>query len=196
MGVYKLSTAGGLATPRTNYSSFLAGNPAVEFGSYHSIATTTVGSGGSATVTFSSIPSTYTHLQIRAFQKTSSAGDLNFTLNSDTGANYSRHYLYGTGSGSPSSGGNTAQTLGYVGYNPSAVYFQASIIDILDYKSTTKTKTIRSLVGADANGSGYILFTSTGWFATPTAITSISFSHGGGNFSEFSQFALYGIKGA
>lgn len=99
MGVYKLSTAGGLATPRTNYSSFLAGNPAVVFGSYESIQTVTVGT-ATSTMTFTSIPSTYTHLQIRGMLNGTAAGTYNnvrMGFNSDGGANYSSHVLYGDG---------------------------------------------------------------------------------------------------
>ena len=160
------------------------------------IAMYVVGSESISTITFSSIPQTYTHLQVRAFQKTNSAGDLNFRFNSDSGANYSRHYLYGTGSGAAESGGSASESNGYIGYNPSSTYFQASVIDILDYTNTNKNKTVRSLLGTDANGSGYILFTSSGWFST-SAVTTLSFTQGvGNNFSQYSHFALYGIKDA
>jgi hypothetical protein len=163
--------------------------------SYESIATVTVGSGGAASVTFSSIPQTFTHLQVRAYQKTTGAGDLTFTLNGDTGANYSRHYLYGTGSGLPSSGGTANESAGYIGYSSTGTYFQVSVIDFLDYTSTVKTKSVRSIVGADANGTGIVLLTSSLWFATPAAITTISFARGA-DFSQYTNFALYGIKGA
>jgi hypothetical protein len=189
------SRAGGSASGFGGLRSFAPAGP-VDTGSMFPIGAVTVGSAGASSVTFSSIPSTYTHLQIRAYQKATSAGDLYYRLNGDTGANYSRHYLYGTGSSAASSGGSANESIGYVGYNPSTVYFQASIIDILDYTSTTKTKTTRSSVGTDSNGSGYVLFTSSVWRATPAAITTITFTSGGGNFSQFSQFALYGIKGA
>ena len=64
-------------------------------GDFESIATTTVGSGGIADVTFSSIPATYTHLQLRGIARTNRA-DSNqdavvVRFNSDTGNNYSRH---------------------------------------------------------------------------------------------------------
>ena len=164
-------------------------------GDYESIATATVGSGGAASVTFSSIPATFKHLQIRGFQKGASAGDLTFTLNGDTGANYTRHYLYGTGNGGvPLSGGSINESTGYVGFNPTGTVFQSSVIDILDYTSTSKTKMVRSLLGTDANGSGYILLTSSLWRATPAAITTISLSNT--NFSQYTHFGLYGIKGA
>jgi len=162
--------------------------------SYESIATVTVGAGGTSTITFSSIPSDYTHLQVRVLQKSDSAGDLNFKFNNDSGSNYSRHYLYGDGS-SAASGGVASQTLGYIGYNPSSTIFQASVIDILDYKNTNKYKTVRSLVGTDTNGGGYVIFSSSLWLST-SAITTITFNQGSNTISQYSQFALYGIKGA
>jgi len=63
------------------------------FNSYESIQTVTVGAGGTATVTFSSIPATYTHLQIRGIARASADTQLDVTLNSDTGSNYSYHTL-------------------------------------------------------------------------------------------------------
>ena len=72
MGVYKLSTAGGLATPRTNYSSFLAGNAGYVPPSYESIQTTTLSSSQS-TISFTSIPATFKHLQIRCIARCTSA---------------------------------------------------------------------------------------------------------------------------
>jgi len=66
--VYKLSASS--ITGRTTYGSMLAGNTAYELiGDFESIATVSVGSGGAADVTFSSIPATFTHLQIRYIVK-------------------------------------------------------------------------------------------------------------------------------
>lgn len=66
--IYKMSNAGGMSTV-TRYTDMLAGNsfwnPWSPSTDYDSIATTTVGAGGAASITFSSIPSTYQHLQIR-----------------------------------------------------------------------------------------------------------------------------------
>jgi hypothetical protein len=161
--------------------------------SYYQIGTTTVGAGGASSVTFSGIPSTYTHLQVRVFQKSDSAGDLNFRFNSDSGANYSRHYFFASGSTS-NSGGSTSETFGYVGYNPSSTYFSSSIIDILDYTNTNKNKIVKSLIGTDVNsGSSYMTYSTSAWFQT-SAITSITFNQGGNTFSQHSTFALYGIK--
>jgi len=162
--------------------------------SFESIATVSVGSGGQAYAEFTVIPSTYKHLQVRVSQKAASAGDLVFKFNGSTGNDYSRHYLGGDGS-SAFSGGSTSQADGYVGYNPSGTYFQGAIVDILDYTDTNKYTTVRSLLGTDANGSGAIYLTSSLYLQT-TAITSIKFTHGAGNFSQYSHFALYGVKGA
>ena len=73
--------------------------------SYESIATTTVGALGASSVTFSSIPSTYKHLQLRWIARSNRVAAQDFVdirLNSDTGANYSAHLLYGDGSAATS----------------------------------------------------------------------------------------------
>jgi hypothetical protein len=78
-------------------------------------------------------------------------------------------------------------------------YYSASIIDILDYANTNKYKTYRALTGIDKNGSGSIQLTSGVWRNT-TAITSITITPQSNTsptnqFQQYSQFALYGIKG-
>jgi hypothetical protein len=170
--------------------------------SYVSISTVTVGSGGSATVTFSSIPATYKHLQIRYIARGTRASnyiDISTRYNSDTGNNYySLHQLYGDGSSAASDVDSTASLIksGYsAAANQSASIFGTGVIDILDYSNTNKYKTQRSLIGIDNNGSGYIMLRSGLWMST-SAISNISFFPDGGNFAEYTQFALYGIKGA
>ena len=167
---------------------------------YESIATTTVGSGGSASITFSSIPSTYTHLQVRYTSRSDSAGinQTLFRINSDTGSNYSSHLLYGDGSG-VAAGSYTTDNYSRAGLQggPSLTtgIFGVGVIDILDYKNANKYKTIRTLSGIDANGSGYVWYTSSNWRST-SAITSLTFFSENGNFIQNAQYALYGIKGA
>jgi hypothetical protein len=169
--------------------------------SYESIATVTVGSGGSATVSFTSIPSTYTHLQIRAFCKCTAA-DSNVQsifgqFNSDTGSNYARHFINGSGSAAAANG-FASQTSVFFGTNINAnatSVFAANVIDILDYANTNKYKTTRSFSGADNNGAGFVQFMSGLWMNT-AAITSITILPNSDNFAQYSSFALYGIKGA
>jgi hypothetical protein len=163
-------------------------------GSYESIATSLVGSGGTSTITFTSIPSTYKHLQIRALNLGSASGtDIRIRFNSDTGSNYRTHFLYGDGStaaaGTSSTTYSTIALTSLTTSNPSAF-----VTDILDYTSTDKNKTIRSLMGNDSNGSGYSVLYSGLWYATPTAITQIDITPNSGSFNQYSSFALYGIK--
>lgn len=197
MAVYKLSAAGGITTPRTNYSSFLAGNPKFVDTSYESIATVTVGSGGSANVTFTSIPSSFTHLQIRwAVHDTGAAVGANViaTVNgSSTG--YAFHQLTGNGS-SAGAYGAASQTNMYLGvYVNNTTVLQPGILDILDYANTNKYKTFRCLSGGDNNGSGYVYLTSGLWQNT-NAISSVTLTTDNGNWAQYTSIALYGIKGA
>jgi len=171
------------------------GAPPVSPTSYESIATVTVGSGGSSTITFSSIPSTWTHLQLRTIAAHStSEGYFKIRFNGDSGANYSWHELQGTGS-SVSAGGGGGKTFVLVDQAFGAgSYFGAAVIDILDYKNTNKYKTVRALSGVDENGTGYIVFNSSAWYDL-TAISSIEITFTSSPISQYSSFALYGIKG-
>jgi len=174
-------------------------------GDFESIATTTVGSGGSANIEFTSIPGTYSHLQIRGIGRSNfaSSGSEEFKigLNSDTGSNYAWHYLSGNGSSAFASAGSSAAGIRTVSSLPSnqqtASTFGGIVIDILDYANTNKYTTIRALSGVDSNGAGYIGLSSGLWQNT-NAITSIKLTNWGGayDFVQYSHFALYGIKAA
>jgi len=108
-----------------------------------------VGSAGAASITFSSIPSTYKHLQIRGISKNSAAGtDSNITINSGTAAAY-RHQLLGDGSGiNASANSGNAYIILTAGSSGTSI-FDASVVDFLDYSSTTKNKVVRVLSGRD-----------------------------------------------
>ena len=170
--------------------------------SYESIATVTLGSAQS-TIDFTSIPSTYKHLQIR-FIARGAGGAWNFlTFNGDaTQSNYYGHELAGNGSSAYANayaGGASPKGIQlFVTYGFSNI-FTAGVIDILDYTSTSKNKTVRCLNGWDGNGTtppGEVRLTSGLWSKTPEAITSLSLVTNGGNYQANTQFALYGIKGA
>jgi hypothetical protein len=158
-------------------------------GDFESIATVTAGS-AVANIEFTSIPATYTHLQVRVSALT--VNDQRFQINGDTGSNYYAHYTYGDGSNTYSSG-TGAGVNGYYGYSGSASQPNVAVLDILDYKNTNKFKTIRGLAGTDANGSGYVFFSSTLWRST-SAITSLKFYLSTGNFATNSTIALYGVN--
>jgi hypothetical protein len=173
--------------------------------SYESIATVLVGSGGSSTVEFTSIPSTFKHLQIRSIARTANAAkadDIVATFNSDTGANYVQHLLVGNGSSAQSfaaTGQNFIKGVAYAAGNTATSNIVGNgVLDILDYTNTNKNTTIRALAGMDlneANTTAQMQFWSGLWLNT-AAITSIQIkSNVSASISQHSQFALYGIKG-
>lgn len=178
---------------------------------YESIQTVSVGSGGLSTVTFSSIPQGYKHLQIRAIAQdnraTYNTSSLEMIFNGDTANNYSDHFVQGdwvAGSGSVTTNfGTNGPKMYWVGHITSTVatnIFSAFVCDILDYSNTSKNKTIRAISGVDANAevAGYrpTPRLASGQWRSTNAITSITFSTAFGTaITEKSHFALYGIKG-
>ena len=180
-----------------NIVSILDTGAAGGVGDFESIATVTVGSGGSSGVTFSSIPSTYKHLQIRMTTLNSAFSNIYMQFNSDSsGGNYMWHELYGDGaSATAGAAGSTDKDFIKTGFtnSSSANYTGASIVDILDYTDTNKYTTARALSGSDSNGSGYILFRSGLWRNT-AAISTIYLYPQTGTISQYSHFALYGVK--
>ena len=176
-----------------NIVGLLAPQVAASTNSYESIQTVTVGSGGQSSISFTVIPSTYKHLQIRAIAKASGTNfNPKMQFNSDTGSNYSWHYLYGDGSTVVAGAGATQAFIYNSIISTNANMYNGFIIDILDYADTNKYKTTRELSGQDRNGSGEVALWSGNWRST-AAVTSITFSNG--NFDQYSSFALYGIKG-
>jgi hypothetical protein len=169
-------------------------------GAYDSLATVTVPSGGVASVTFAGIPTGYKHLQVRFLgrdNRASTQDTLLMRFNSDSGSNYRIHYLYGDGSTAGAGGfaGTGIEVYRIAAASSGASMFGAGVVDILDYTSVNKNKTTRSLAGLDMNGSGEIVLGSGLWFATPAAINSITLLPTNGTlFSEYSSFALYGVK--
>ena len=181
LGIYASQISGHLTPPDT--------------GAYFPLGAVTVGSAGASFIEFTSIPATYTHLQIRymtLFSVADWSGKIQF--NSDTGTNYSWHRLLANGS-SRSADGASSQNNGLltIGAPSSTNAPGCGVTDILDYANTDKFKTVRDLAGTDANGNGYIHFVSALWQNT-NAITSIKITPGGGVYNQYSKFALYGIR--
>lgn len=183
-----------------NIVAGLIGEVALEIGDFESIATVTVGAGGAANATFTSIPATYQHLQIRYVVRSTVASTqdvLEIEFNSDTaGGNYARHWVNGQGTTAASYGeGNFQDNLRVTSGNTAGTgTFGVGVIDILDYANTNKNKTTRTLSGIDNNGSGQVALGSGLWKST-TAINSILLKADGGNLAQYSHIALYGIKG-
>ena len=170
--------------------------------SYESIATVSVGSAQSSIV-FSSIPSTYKHLQIRYLARsartTSTGATMLVQFNSDTGNNYAYHILYGDGATPTAYNGSTTNVIrSYSVASSSSSNTQTygvGVIDILDYGSTSKYKTLRHLGGYDRNGSGEINLASGLWQSTSAISTiTLTLAEATANYETNSTFALYGIK--
>jgi len=173
-------------------------------GDFQSIATATVGSGGAASVTFSSIPATFAHLQLRMFAATTynASDSIGVTVNNDTTTTYRGHQL-GTNVNQYVVNSYT-DTLGFYGQrtgNSTSGFFGCLIMDIFDYTSTNKNKTMRVLGGVDFNTSAspynsQIYFNSGFYPVSNTAISNLVVFGASGNFVEHTKIALYGIKGA
>ena len=180
--------------------SAMAGNSIIMPGSFESIATVSVGSGGASNVEFTNIPNNYAHLQIRYTARTSrvaTAEDIDLQLNSDTANNYSWHIIYGDGVNPVIATGTSTYRMivpGVASANATAGIFGSGVVDILDYTSTNKFKTVRSLGGNERNIAGEIMFESGNWRST-SAITSLKLTpSSGSNFAQYSHFALYGVN--
>ena len=181
-----------------------AGIPA-STNSYESIQTYTLGSTTSS-VTFSSIPSTYKHLQVRIFARSNRAtypvDDPILTFNGDTGANYTAHAVYGDGASVTAYASAPRSNIIGVGSLASSAGsgWSAGVLDILDYTNTNKNTTVRWLQGYDTNGTvsgygGFVDLISGSWMNT-AAVTSITLAvDGSRSYTQYSSFALYGIKG-
>ena len=182
-------------------------------GSYESIATVTVGSGGTASVNFTSIPATYTHLQIRSLFQTNrttyAVDQITWRFNDDAGNNYACHYIRGGLVTSPTVVASVSATstnrITYPAISTGVVAsaFTASVMDILDYANTNKYTTTRELAGYDINGTagtdsyGGTVTLGSGLWMNTNAITKITIDKTDGSlWNQYSQFALYGIKGA
>jgi len=180
---------------KTRSGSLLIGNPPFIPGSFESIATIANNSGY-----FTSIPQTYKHLQFRMQVRSSFAGtdQLWVTLNGN-GSGYARHYLQGNGSSATAVGATSQAGVlveGLVGSTAAANIFTTVIIDIQDYTSTTRNKTVRVFSGTDLNGSGTVLLTS-GFVADTSALTTVNIDAYNGGLGGVSGnlISLYGIKG-
>ena len=156
-----------------------------------------------ASVTFSSIPATYEHLQVRFTirgMRTNSTNSTEVRLHGDTGTNYSGHVMYGSG-GNAYAFGSTG--LGYLGYSgvlltpagtkPAGSY-ASCVLDILDYANTNKNTTAVFNWGVDLGTYGNATFMSSVWDNT-AAVNEVSFTMNPTyDTARGSPFTLHGIQ--
>ena len=155
---------------------------------YEAIATTTLGSAAS-TVTFSSITGTYTDLVLIANGSPSANSDFYIAFNSDSGSNYSRTVLYGTGSAAGSQRDTNLTRMLIGAFYPN----QINLLQIMNYSNTTTNKTVLSR----SNGPSNVVEANVGLWRSTAAINRIDLTLSGSNtFSTGCTFTLYGVKSA
>lgn len=202
MSIRRASKSSISTTSRGKGSNLIAGySPAVD--EMDLIQRVTVGSSGVSSVVLSSIPQTYQHLHIRYSTRANVASGLTSIIilfNGDnTEANYWRHVIAGSGYAPISSQFNTYMTYHYTtGTLGLANNFGAGYINITDYTSTTKRKTVSAVTGmnnrdtgSNNDNKGYVAISSGSWNST-AAVTSLTLNQA---LVENSVVSLYGVRG-
>lgn len=171
--------------------------------SFDHISTTILGADAS-TVTFSSIPQNYQHLQLRWACRTGSGAStiyLQVYLNSDTGANYNGHAFFANGTNVYNENYTPTNSINakYGSVSNAVGAWGVGVMDFLDYANTTKNKTTRSLNGSWYGSADRGVVLSSGLWRNTSGISSITIFANGGNGSwqvaAGSRFSLYGLKG-
>ena len=180
--------------------SLLAGNAAFDPAATFLIQRQTA-TGSETSIAFTSIPSTYKHLQVRMMVRLTAAGttpnDFKLNMNSTT-STYRDHHLSGNGSTVTANNDTTTYLPMYNFPRTSmlASSFGVGIIDLHDYASTTKNKTLRMMTGYDDNTGGYgQVWLYSGLWVDTSAITNLTFAPQSGAFASGTTFALYGMVG-
>lgn len=165
------------------------------------ISTVTVGSGGAATIDFTSIPATYTDIVIKYSGRSTAAGNyqnVNIKINTDTGSNYTSKLLYGDGS---AAGSDTTTTtflkFMYIPFSSAtASVFGSGELYFAKYAgSIYKSMIADTVTENNATGSGSsIIGLAAGLWSDNSAINAITLTPNSGSWAEHSTASLYGIK--
>lgn len=195
------------ANPGVQVSSALSGSlttPSakgafIQDGDFYSIASTT---GAAGSIVFSSIPSTYKHLELRMSLRdtgaTTGIAEWYVQFNGDTtGSNYWKQRYYAQNA-SFTAQDNSVGTEGIWGTHyprNSSSLTGSAILQINDYQNTNKWKTIHAFGGGGVDGSSVALGVSHGTWKSTAAISSITIMPNASGFVSSNTFALYGIAG-
>ena len=193
--------SGSLSTPSAKQTF----TPVVD-GDFESISSA-VGTGSSGVITFSSIPQTYKHLQLRCTLKdvytTSAVEGVYFRVNGTAGTSYAYHQMDGNGTSTTSSASSSSSEIFVRKAIPSGHSDYANLtgvmtVDILNYTSTSQLKTFRILNAMERNSSdtNSIVGMASGLFSSTAAITQITVHTNADRFATTTKISLYGIKGA
>ena len=166
------------------------------------ISTTVLGSATSS-ITLSSIPTTYTSLQLRIVGRSANAtqfDEISLRFNSDTGANYGHKYIELQTSNAPTQATATSQTairiLGIPANTATANNFAALKMDIIGYKNTNMKTNVRGFGGAANFVSSWANSASlfNGIWNVTTTVTSLTVATwSGANLQTGTRVSLYGV---
>lgn len=164
---------------------------------YTLISSASVGSGGASTITFSSIPQSFTDLCVVISARSSYSGesdDVLFKLNTAT-TNFSTRYLYAHG-GSNTQASST-YAAGYAGFavgaTSTASTFSNNSLYIPNYTSSNYKSFSVDSANENNNQYAYIMLLAGLWSNT-AAITQIDLYTSSGSFAQHSTAYLYGIS--
>lgn len=164
---------------------------------YEPISTQTLGVAATS-ITFSSIPQTYTDLVLVTSTNTSSNTQTAYRLNGDTATNYSDTRLSGDGTSALSTRASS-DTLGRLDWYGGADSTGRNTI-VSHFFNYTNTTTFKTVVSRGSNAGGTIAGATAAvslWRKTPEAVTSMTvLTTSGATFSIGSTFTLYGVKAA
>jgi len=164
---------------------------------YALISSVTVGSGGAATIEFSSIPATYTDLVVK-LSANSTTQTPRVRFNNSSSSIYSERLLYGQGSSAASASNTNTAYFDWVALciNNGANIFSNSEFYIPNYAGSNNKSVSSDSVTEINSSTGNNLYLDAGLWASSAAITSIQMFFGSGNFLEYSTAYLYGISNA
>ena len=158
-----------------------------------------------SSVTFSSIPQTYEHLQLRYTLTLAAISNTYQRLwlgdgSADTGTTYSYHVIYAHDSSAgvwKGTGESNGIYLGQAPGNSNRAWTSPTIVDIFDYVNTNKNTTVQvfNFDGGDSTSTAdYVTFASGLWDSTAAVDTILINNRYGNNFLRGSEFSLYGIQ--
>jgi hypothetical protein len=172
---------------------------AIPEGSSYQLISTVFGTGSSSSITFSSIPQTFTRLELRYSGRAPTASGTNLWLrmNGVSTASYGTQRIRATGTSIGTNGfGNSNQIFLEHGLdaNGSSI-FVGGVISIYDYSNTSKNTTSRALYGSTDSSVSTTACLVSGVFVSTAAVSSLSITTANGlNITSDSRFSLYGIK--
>lgn len=159
---------------------------------YEPIMTATTVNSTTPTINFNSISSAYTDLVlVVSAGETTSAGGITCLINSDSSALYSYTQLYGIGTSAGSNRTSNETYLNLFGVQDGSNGRGVLIAQFMNYKNTSKHKTIVARANIDG-----VVSTRVHYYRSGDAISSLTLTAQGTYFSSGSMFTLYGIKAA